>query len=152
MTRPWYAINARRLLEDRQRGLVPQDAVAVVLTDDTIPAPAVYVKADMPLDRLDWRMLVNLQVWLYADAGVALDRVLKVARSIAAIRPGELVLRFNADGLHDVEVGAACHFPGVADLQPVHQFTWNPINLSCTAIGAKLRRALLAEHPQGYVL
>lgn len=146
--KPWYAINAQRLLQDRQQGMKPNAPVAVVLTGDTVPAPALYVKDDMPVERLDWRMLVNLDVWLYASPAVPLDRWMRVGRAIAAARPKRLTLRFLVDGhLHDVDFGASMHMDAIADVPAIHEFTWSPLDLSLTPIGARLRAAMARELP-----
>lgn len=147
--KPWYAINARQLLESRIAGELPERPVNVVLTAQTEPAPALYVRDDMPADRLDWRMLVNLEVWLWASPRVALDRVLRVARGIAAVRPKRLVLRFDTgDQVHDLHVGHGHHQRALDGIVPeLHDFTWAPLDLTLTAVGAQLRRALLAELP-----
>lgn len=146
--RRMFAINARQLLDDRKRGVVPTEPVSVVLTGQTERAPAVYVREDMPADRLDWRMLVNLPVWLWAAPEVPLQRVLRVVRSIADVRPKRLTLRFEAAGaVHDVDVGHGMHQAANAPLRAIHEFTWTPMDLTHTPVGAKLRRALLAELP-----
>lgn len=146
--KPWYAIGARRLLDDRKAGLVPTGVVSVVLTDSPEPAPALYVKADMPLAQMDWRMLVNLDVLLLASPAVPMERWMRVAREIAAVRPHRLTLRFDVNGeTHDVDVGHGLHFAGYADFRPFHEFTWSPMDLTRTDLGAKLRRALVQELP-----
>jgi hypothetical protein len=147
--RPWYAINARQLLEQRQAGNVPADPVYVVLNDDPAPAPALYVKPDMPVARMDWRMLVNVDVWLWATPAVELARVLAVCAGIAAARPADLTLRFCiGETLHDIGVGWGTHFDGEAGIPPAHWFTWAPVNLNGSDVGGKLRRALLGVHPR----
>lgn len=146
--KPWYAIGARRLLEDRQQGIVPVDPVSVVLGDTTEAAPAIYVKADMPVDRLDWRMLVNLPVWVWAGPGVEVARLLRICRAIAAVRPSRLTVRMEAQGqVHDVDVGHGLHCRPIGTDPAVHEFTWTPMDLTRTELGAKLRRALVAELP-----
>lgn len=146
--KPWYAINAQRLLQDRQRGTVPADPVAVVMTDETVPAPALYVKPDMPVDRLDWRMLVNLEVLLIASPAVPLERWMRVARRIAECRPKRLTLRFLLNGeIHDVDVGHGMHTAAIADVAPIHEFTWAPMDLTLTPAGKGLRSAMVAELP-----
>jgi hypothetical protein len=66
--KPWYAINARRLLEDRQRASCPSIPCPWSLATRRNPG-CLYVKPDMPVERLDWRMLVNLPVWIWAAPG-----------------------------------------------------------------------------------
>lgn len=143
--KPWYAVNARRLLDDRKAGTVPTAPVSVVLGNQSEPG-ALYVKPDMPVERLDWRMLVNLPVWLWAVPD--LRRLVKVARAIAAVRPLRLTIRIEQDGqLHDVDVGHGLHTPAIGTNPPVHEFTWTPMDLSLTQTGAQMRRVLLAEMP-----
>lgn len=150
--KPWLAINARRLLEDRQKGILPGAPVSVVLTDDSQPAPALYVKDDMPIDRLDWRMLVNLEVWLWASPEVPMSRWMRVAKAIAAVRPLRLTLRFEVDGqVHDVDVGHGLH-TDLPESPAVHEFTWTPMDLSLTPLGAQLRRELASALPKWSVL
>jgi hypothetical protein len=102
----------------------------------------------MPTERLDWRMLVNLEVWLYAGQSAALNWVAATAWRIAQARPRELVLRFeHGDQLHDVDCGSGYHLPAVADEPAVHAFHWKPLNVGGTALGQRLRQALLSAHP-----
>lgn len=148
--RPWYATNARRLLEIRQQGKKPAGPVVVSLVGgdfSDVSAHPLYVRPDMPVDRMDWRMLVNLQVWLWAGPGAALDWMLATADRIAQVRPADLILRFEEGAeIHDVEVGSGFHLPAVGDIPPVHEFTWVPINCSGTRWGGRLRTALIATH------
>lgn len=146
--KPWYAINARQLLDDRKAGLVPAGPVSVVLTGNTEPHPALYVKDDMPAERMDWRMLVNLEVWIWSDPSVPLGRLLRIARDIAAVRPKRLTIRFEVGAdVHDVDVGHGLHQPAIADAAPIHDFTWAPMDLSLTPVGARLRAALVRQVP-----
>lgn len=148
--RPWYATNARQLLETRRQGLAPDGRVVVSLVGGSfgdVAATTLYAKPDMPVDRLDWRMLVNLDVWLWAGPNAALDWLLTTASRIAQVRPKELLLRFEEpDGIHDVEVGSGLHIPAVRHLAAQHAFDWVPINCSGSLVGAKLRAALIATH------
>lgn len=144
-----YAINARQLLDDRKRGGLPDGPVSVVLDGQTQPAPAIYVRDDMPVDRLDWRMLVNLDVWLWASPTVPFDRLSRTARCIAAVRPHRLTVRFSqGDEVHDVDVGHGLHTPGIGDVPPIHEFTWIPMDLSLTPLGKRLCKALATEIPK----
>lgn len=146
--RPWFATNARNLLETRQQGLLPDGPVTVSLIGGEHPAPALFVRPDMPTERLDWRMLVNLEVWLYAGQSASLDWVAATAWCIAQARPRELVLRFeHSDELHDVDCGSGYHLQPVADVPAVHAFHWLPLNVGGTALGQRLRQALLNAHP-----
>lgn len=147
--RPFYATNARDLLETRQQGMVPAGPVVVSLVGGEFSEPVLYVRTDMPADRLDWRMLVNLDVWLWASPAAPLNWLLGIASRIAAVRPKTLFLRFEDAGqVHDVEVGEGIHRPSIADIPAHHSFTWVPINCCGTLWGARLRKALIATHPR----
>lgn len=147
--RPWYAQGAKALLAARQAGHTQAEPVQVSLCglDGQI-----RVTADMPTDAMDWRMLVNLPVWVWADSKVPLQRLLASLDRIARCRPAMLILRFERDGVHDVEVGTGTHIPAVLDIPADHRFEWVPINLSGTATGAKLRKALIYQNPRWTVL
>jgi len=58
----------------------------------------------------------------------------------------------QGDVLHSVEVGYGHHMPAVADCYPVHQFQWGPINVGGTALGRRLKKALLSKKPTGEFL
>lgn len=155
--KPWYAGNARFLLASREHGMRPDGAVVVSLIGgrhDDLAATTLYVDTDMPADRLDWRMLADLEVWLWAGPEAALSWLLQTALRIAHARPKRLVLRFEEEGdvFHDLEVGAGVHTAAVKDIAAIHAFVWTPINTACTATGAKLRRALDATLPYGTIL
>lgn len=140
---PWYALNARQLLAAREAGMRPDGVVQVTLTAAENPPGALLVRPDMPADRLDWRMLVDLPVWLWADASVPFERLAGIARGIAARRPSELLLRFlTGETVHDVEVGYGNHHQAIADIPAEHTFVWLPLNLGGTSVGARLMRAL----------
>lgn len=154
--RPWYATNARDLLEARRQGMVPAGPVVVSLIGgsfDRVAAATLYVRDDMPLDRLDWRMLVNLEVWLWADSSTPLDRLLQLLDALAHARPRRLCLRFDHEQqTHDVDLGAGYHTPAVRDLPAVHEFHWEPFALNWTPIEQRLQRAALSRLPAGTVL
>ena len=145
--KPWYATNARDLMNTREQGLMPAGPVVVSLVGGEFPMPTIYVRQDMPVDRLDWRMLVNLDVWLWAGPEAALTWLLTTADRIAQARPKSLVLRFEDKDVHDVEIGTGLHIPAVKTLPACHTFTWTPINCSGTRWGARLRKALMGVHP-----
>lgn len=151
IARPWYATNARDLLEARRQGLKPDGPVVVSLVGGDfsgVAAATINVKPDMPVDRLDWRMLVNLHVWLWANQQAKLEWLLATASRIAHVRPRRLVLRFEAGKqVHDVDIGTGIHIPAVRELPATHDFWWSPINCSDTAVATRLRAALLAVHP-----
>ena len=146
MTRNWYAINARDLLEQRQHGHKPPGPISVVMDGSNVDSPALYLRSDMPVDRMDWRMLVDCEVWLWASLTTPFDRLERVARDIAEVVPSRLVVRFTdrSGELHDIEVGSGSHRKGIPDLgiAPEHEFIWCPINLSGTTPGARMKRAL----------
>lgn len=150
--KPWYAANARDLLETRRQGLRPDGAVAVSLDGGGFvdgAATTLYVHDDMRHERLDWRMLVNLDVWLCASQQVALQLVVDTASRIAHVRPADLVLRFqDGEQLHDVRVGTGTHTAAIRDLPAVHSFFWCPLNCSLSPLGERLCWALLAKHPR----
>lgn len=149
--KPWYAQGARKLLEARERGLMPSDPVVVTLGDRDIPG-ALVVNKDMPVDRMDWRMLVNLDVHVVAGQSADLSWLLETVSRIAQCRPKTLFLRFDHEGVHDVEVGEGLHLPAVRELPATHTFDWVPINCSGSHIGAQLRKALIQKHPRWTVL
>jgi hypothetical protein len=165
--RPWYAAGARNLLESRRQGMAPAGPVVVSLIGGQFAecaAMTLHVNADMPAERLDWRMLVNLEVWIWADASIPLERVLQLADRIAQVRPRRLVLRFDrafrftrADGeiesidTHDLDIGAGYHTV-IAGIPETHAFFWNPIAVNGTPLEQQLRRSLAATHQPGTVL
>lgn len=149
--RPFYAQNARQLLDNRRIGVVPADPVVVALSGGSFPGHVTLLaSADLPAERMDWSMLVNLSVWVLASAKVPLRKVIDAVYRIALARPKELVLRFeHGEKVHDVEVGYGHHLPAVADCYPVHQFQWCPINVGGTGLGRRLKKALLSKKPDG---
>lgn len=148
--KPWYADKARELLKARQQGMKPKGRVVVSLVGgdfSDVASATLHARPDMPTDRLDWQMLVNLEVWLWAGPDAALGWLLATASRIAHARPRDLLLRFeDGDSIHDVEVGSGFHLPSVLDLPAQHFFDWVPINCTGSVVGAKLRRALIAKH------
>ena len=150
---PWYATNARGLLEARKQGRSPPGPVVVSLVGQHFTETALFLRPDMPADRLDWRMLVNLDVWVWASAEVSMQWIVDTTWRIARVRPKELTVRFEHSGhVHDVDCGSGHHLPAVADIAPVHQFQWAPINVGGTALGKRIKQALLAAHPYGEIL
>ena len=90
VARPWYATNARDLLEHRRRNLKPVEPVIVSLVGGDfrdVAETVLYARRDMPVDRMDWRMLVDLDVWLWAGTGAAMDWISETAWRIAQARP-----------------------------------------------------------------
>ncbi|MBP9149236.1 MAG: hypothetical protein KBG00_10690 [Rhodoferax sp.] len=110
-------------------------------------------RLDLPHDRIDWRMLVNLSVWVWASAKAPLQQVLDTVYRIALVRPRELVLRFEqGDMVHDIEVGYGHHLPATAGVAAVHRFQWAPINVGGSPLGYRLKKALLSKKPNGEFL
>src|ERR1035437_6484283 len=107
----FYAQNARQLLESRQNGLIPAGPVVVSLVGGNFTETALFVRDDMPLNRLDWRMLVDLDVWVWATKKVALASVIAVTHAVAKAKPKTLFLRFEdtQKHVHDVDVGSGRH-------------------------------------------
>jgi hypothetical protein len=156
MKRPWYATNARDLLQARQQGFAPAGPVVVSMVGGDFADVAertLHVRDDMPIERLDWRMLVDLQVWLWANAGVALDRLMQVVDGIARARPRGFALQFEHGGqAHGIDFGVGVHVPAVLNLPAVHEFLWAPTTINGTRLEQQLRRAALARHPRRTVL
>lgn len=153
--KPWYATNARGLLALRLKGKNPVGPVVVSLIGQEFNELVLYVEPDMPPAKMDWRMLADLNVWVWASAQASLDWIIDTTWHIAQARPKSLVLRFeHGDHVHDVDCGAGLHRDGVADLKipAEHQFWWTPANHSYTGIGHKITRALIARHPYGAML
>jgi hypothetical protein len=147
IVKPWYATNARNLLQTRREGFAPNAPVSVALSGGKFADTALFVRPEMPAEKLDWRMLVNLDVWLWASPAIALQKVLENASRIAHARPSLLLLRFeHGDQIHDIEVGTGTHHPAVADMAAEHSFTWLPFNLGGTPTGQRLRDALRGVH------
>lgn len=158
-TNPWYATNARDLLDMRRQGLMPDRPVNVSLMGQ-IPAAGLtlYLREGMPADRIEWRMLVNLQVIVWADAGEPFDRIMTTVLRIAQCRPAGLQLCFlHRDDWHLIDCGSGVHIPPVKPLtQPevpaVHTFFWAPLNAGCTPFGYRLKTAMSKTQKPGVTL
>lgn len=153
-TNPWYASNARTLLDMRRQGLKPERPVNVSLMGP-IPDPhlTLYVRDGMPIDRLEWRMLVNLDVIVWADAGIAFDRVMGTVWAIANVRPSGLQLCFlHGNAWHLIDCGSGYHLPAVAEVEALHEFCWQPLNFGATVFGNRLRTAMTRAHKAGVKL
>lgn len=149
--KPWLAINARNLLEHRQQGWTVDGPVVVSLVGGEFTETALYVKPDMPVEAMDWRMLVNLDVWLWASAKTFLDRVLATAWRIAQVRPKQLNLRFEHQGqIHEIDVGTGWHTQGheAHGLPANHRFFWVPMDVGWTVVGHRIVKALRATYPK----
>lgn len=149
--RPYYAHNARHLLEQRKGGTTPATPVVVSFFEGFYPNnETLFASEDMPSERMDWTMLVNLSVWVIVDKSIALEKILETVFRIALVKPKELILRFEqGDRVHDVEVGYGHHLPAIADIAAVHEFQWAPINVGGTTIGKRLVKALKLKKKSG---
>jgi len=144
--KPWYAGNARNLLQARQQGSVPYGPVIVEMTGGAWDVTTLYLDDTMPVSKLDWRMLVNLDVWLWANPKVQLERLTETALRIAKARPKTLIVRFEAgDKIHDVHVGDGFHIVPPEPIPATHRFSVAIINCSGTKLGASMRRALMSK-------
>lgn len=142
--RPWFAVNARQLLEARTHGMVPESQVNVSLIGQPKSADlTLIVHKDMPVDRLDWRMLVNLNVMVLADTGTPFNRVEAVLKGIAECRPAWLHFALLAgDEYHVVDCGSGWHVPPFEGFKGHHEFFWLPIALSTSPIAKRAKQAL----------
>lgn len=150
---PWYAKNARALLEARQNGMKPEGWVTVAMAGGQFAAPTLYVHDDMPADRLDWRMLAGLQVLIETGPTVPVDRIERVARDIAKAKPADLRLRFTtqAGACHELDLGSGIHVPALMGLPAIHTFQWRPITLSGSPVEYRLKAALRRHQPDGWL-
>jgi len=142
--RPWFAINARNLLDSRMHGMVPESQVNVSFigqpqTDDI----TLIVRDDMPVDRLDWRMLVNLNVMVLADKTTPFSRAQRALQDIAKCRPAwlQFALLFG-DEYHVVDCGSGFHIAAVGAIQGRHEFVWFPLAPKQTPIARRATQAL----------
>lgn len=144
---PRYAYNARNLLSLRQKGKRPDEPIVVSFGDGGGRiVTQLCVPADMQVEKLDWSMLVDLDVWICFDATIPFDRVAQTALCIARARPRTLFVRMDgAEGVtHDVQVGDGFHLPKIDDEIPaVHEFTVCITNNSGTKVGKAIRELLL---------
>lgn len=161
-TNPWYASNARELLDMRRQGLKPEHPVNVSLMGQVPDAGlTLYVREGMPVDRLEWRMLVNLPVVVWADSGEPFDRIMATVWAIAKARPHGLQLCFlHSDSWHLIDCGSGLHIPAVKlehqpekpAADPLHTFFWHPLNAGCTPFGYRLKAAMTKTHKPGVTL
>lgn len=162
---PWYAVNARDLLETRRQGMKPTKPVVVSTIGGDFGHPTLYVHDDMPAERLDWQMLANVEAWLWTDDSVPVGRVLQLLDGIARARPRRLCLRFDHPwswvspggyefevNTHDVDIGAGYHTIAIRDLPDLHEFHWDPCPLNFTPLESRLAQAAMRKHRRGTVL
>lgn len=150
MKRDWYPLNGRNLMLQRKRGVVPSGYINVVLdvSDQDVGylGPVLTLRSDEPTERMDWRMLVNLDVWVWADETQPLDRLIAVLRDIVAMKPKTLAVRFldPTGEVHDVDCGSATHMAGAPahGIPDEHTFLFHPMNLAGSRLGRELCRAL----------
>ena len=146
---PRFATNARNLLEARQNGFAPAETVHVTLVGGQFDGTALYVREEMAPASLDWRMLVNLDVQLWAGLAIPLDRVVDCSIALAQAKPKTLFLRFldSQARIHDLDLGSGHHHGGAPEvgINPEHSFLWFPINTGGTALGYRLLKALKAS-------
>lgn len=146
---PRFATNARDLLEARQSGFAPAGVVNVTLIGGQFDGPALYVRDEMAPAALDWRMVVNLDVLLWAGLTVPLARVVDCSIALAKCKPKSLFLRFldNQDRIHDLDLGSGLHHAGAptVGVKPEHSFCWLPLNTGGTPMGYRLLKALKAS-------
>lgn len=144
--KPWYAINARNLLDVRRQGVKPQGPVVVSLVGGDFAETVLYVKPDMPVDAMDWRMLVNLDVWVWGGVGAAIERIVATAWRVAQSRPAQLHVRFeHKQAMHEVECGTGWHQGGANGWPSDHGFLWWPLNVGGSVVGRRLCTALSAK-------
>lgn len=149
MKRCWYASNARNLLQQRRRGVMPTKQVNVVLDighEIDFDGHVLVLRADEPTERIDWRMLVNLEVWIWADESQPLQRLLAVVRDIVGVNPRSLFVRFvdPSGHIHDVDCGSGTHTPGAPEhgIPAEHSFLFSPVNSGGSRLGRHLCRAM----------
>lgn len=151
MKREWLPLNGRALLERRRNGTVPVGPVNVSMDlrehdDIGFAGTVLTLRASDPAARMDWRMLVNLDVWVWADDGQPINRVQAVVRDIAGVCPKSLFLRFvDTNGfVHDVDCGTGTHRAGapVHGVPAEHSFIFCPINTAGSRLGRALCRSL----------
>lgn len=150
---PWYAKNALGLLEAREQGLKPEGWVIVAMVAGQFDSPTLYVRDDMPVARLDWRMVVALPVVVVAGPTVSLDRIVQVVHDIALAKPMELRLHFSIPRgeYHEIDVGSGIHIPSTAGLQAIHTFQWCPVTLHGTPVEYRLKAALRRHQPERWL-
>lgn len=152
---PWYAKNARNLLDLRRAGMKPEGPVNVSLIGPLDSnGLTLFVGENMPVERLDWRMLVNLDVIVWADSSVPFERVSGVVLAIAkTARPAELQLCFHhREHWHLIDCGSGLHLPKVAETPAHHSFFWQPINAGSTPVGTRLVAAISKTQQPGVTL
>lgn len=149
--RPWYPVNGRALLETRRQGMSPAGPVVVSLIGGQYDATALYVHDEMPLERMDWQMLVNLHVHVLASPAAPFDRIERCLWDIAHVRPRELLLQFIVgDAVHEIDIGTGMHLPALQGLPAMRHFHWLPITTT-PGPALQLKRALVAAHPETFL-
>ena len=142
--RPWYATNARNLLDARKHGMVPESQVNVSLIGQPDSRDiTLIVREDMPVDRLDWRMLVNLNVLVISGIETPFARAQAVLKDIAKCRPSWLQFAiFAGDDYHVVDCGSGMHIPSAGEFRGHHDFYWFPMVQKQTPLSRRAAQAL----------
>ena len=126
--------------------------MVVSLVGQQFTETALYVRPDMPVDRLDWRMLVNLEVWVWASAQAPLERITETAWRIAAARPRSSFCASRPASACTTSTAAAAQRAGGGRSAARARVLVASMNVGGTEIGARLLRALVAHHPKECML
>ena len=135
-----YAINAMNLLGMQRHGMQPEGPVMVEMGRDARTKAPRSTSSPTLTERMDWRMLVNLQVAVEPRSSDSLDRLLRAVRDIAASRQLTCCCALLNTG--SIEVGSGYAPPGRAEpFLPTFVYLV-PISLTGSAVGAGLRRCV----------
>lgn len=130
------------LTDMRRAGLRPDRPVHVAFTDPAVAGLTLFMR-DAARRPFDWRVLVGLDVIVWADAKTPFSDVSSTVVAIAKARPSELQLCFlHGDAWHLIDCGSGRFQPDVQDVPGHHEFQWQPINLGATDMGFRLKVAL----------
>lgn len=130
------------LTDMRRAGVRPGAPVHVAFSDPAVVGLTIFMR-DAARRPIDWRVLVDLDVVVWADAETPFGDVCASLTAIAKARPRELQLCFlHADEWHLIDCGTGRHWPAVADVPVYHEFHWLPLNLGGTTMGYRIKFAL----------
>jgi hypothetical protein len=130
------------LTEMRRAGMRPDRPVNVAFTDPAASGLTLFMR-DVTRRPFDWRVLVGLDVIVWADTKTAFAEVSRTVVDIARARPAELQLCFlHGEEWHLIDCGSGRFQPDVQDVPGHHEFQWQPINLGSSAMGYRLKAAL----------
>ena len=130
------------LTEMRLAGMRPDGPVNVAFIDPTASGLTLHMR-DAARKPFDWRVLVGLDVIVWADTKTPFSDVAAVVVAIAKARPSELQLCFlHSEAWHLIDCGSGRFQPDVQDVPGHHEFQWQPINLGATEMGYRLKAAL----------